>query len=56
MIIAGALNYKVGASRSTSVTEEVMNAIKKKSIPKSTKDAFKFGVILSTERYDAFAN
>lgn len=42
----------MAALRFVNVTEEVMNAFKENSIPKSTKDATKFGVTLSKERYE----
>ena len=42
-----ALNFKMAASLFDNVTEEVINAIAENSIPRSAKDAIKFGVTRS---------
>ena len=46
VIIAGGLIFKMAASRFVDVSEEEINMMKENAIPKSTKDATKFGVTL----------
>lgn len=43
--------FRMAALRFVNVTEEVMNTFEENSIPKSAKDATKFGITLLKERY-----
>ena len=43
MSIAGALNFKMAASRFVNLSDEVINAIGENSIAKGSKDATEFG-------------
>ena len=46
MIIAGALIFKMAASRFVDVSEDEVNRMKENAIPKGTKDAAKSEVTL----------
>ena len=53
VIKAGALNFKMAASRFVNVCAEVVNVIKGNSTAKSTKDAIEFGGTLP-KKIDVF--
>ena len=46
VIIAGGQIFKMAASRFFDVSEEEINSMKENAIPRNTKHATKFGIIL----------
>ena len=54
LYLAGALNFKMTASRLVNVTQEVINAIGKNTTRKSTKDATKIGVTIFKRKIRSF--
>ena len=46
VIIAGGQIFKIAASRFVKVSEEEINLMKENAIPRNTKHATKFGMIL----------